>query len=157
MSTPSLTVGLPPRCTNVAWPDLVNAKIVGTWSRSRLDYPAFRFIHNISYQGQVPKLIRQMWYPCLYRAHWETIAATVDIVRSTGTDINLAERLQQSKQWPQDLEKSRARRRYERRAPANRITERNQVALGWLRKVQGRLVCIATAFQSPPLLTYVNV
>src|SRR5262245_66269148 len=23
MSTPSLTVGLPPRCTNVAWPDLV--------------------------------------------------------------------------------------------------------------------------------------
>ena len=37
------------------------------------------------------------------------------------------------------------------------ITQRNQVGLGRFRKFQGRLVCIATAFQAPPLLTNVNV
>ena len=38
---------------------------VASWPRDGLNYPAFRFIHSISYQGRVPKLIRQMCTPCL--------------------------------------------------------------------------------------------
>jgi hypothetical protein len=56
--------------------------LAASWPRDGFNYPAFRFIHNISYQGRVPKLIRHICYLCLYRAH--QIGLPGAIVRKQG-------------------------------------------------------------------------
>ena len=45
---------------------IINAKILDLQTCNGSVCPALRFIHNISYQRRVPKLIRHICYLCLY-------------------------------------------------------------------------------------------